>query len=143
MVEREKICYVECHERNGYSVFYAYGASGKLLAEAHVGCDVSMWNGAEYERMYYLDSIRTDESCRGMGVGTALLRDILKRCGDKKMALYLAPELEERKDDLYKWYFRMGFRMVDFPESGIEEMVRVPNHREDNDEYSQAVLQSH
>jgi GNAT superfamily N-acetyltransferase len=43
---------------------------------------------------------------RGTGIGTSILKDILKKCYDENGSIHLCPA----KEELEAWYERNGFR---------------------------------
>ena len=53
----------------------------------------------------YVDYIALDPSCRGKGLGTAIVSDFLKEIKKHRRSIHLYPERKE----LHSWYERLGF----------------------------------
>jgi ribosomal protein S18 acetylase RimI-like enzyme len=69
------------------------------------------------EPHWYLAGIGTDPPKQGMGVGSALVRQMLERCDADRMPAYL----ETQKKDNVPWYEKFGFRItgeIDIPGGG-------------------------
>jgi GNAT superfamily N-acetyltransferase len=62
-----------------------------------------------YERngdSMYMNYFALAPEVRGTGIGTSILKDILKKCYDENGSIHLCPA----KEDLEAWYERNGFR---------------------------------
>jgi ribosomal protein S18 acetylase RimI-like enzyme len=82
----------------GVRGFIRFGRGGLATARFHPG-----------EPHYYLFLIGTLPECKGQGIGSALIRHVLRKCDEENLPAYL----ENSKQDNLAFYRGHGFEVVD------------------------------
>lgn len=89
--------YYRCQEES-YGFFLPTGTLiGFIITSYHV----------KNKDNLYVDYIAFDQQYRGKGLGTAVLKDMLKSFKEVNRSVHLYPE----RPELWPWYGRLGFQM--------------------------------
>ncbi len=93
---------------SGNAVFWTTEDNGRLISELYVFRNLDDKDFANGADRAYLCAFRVEKECRGHGIGTALIKEvmaILKSEGIKTVTIGVAPE----ETDNVRLYRRLGF----------------------------------
>ena len=80
---------------------------GFILNGVLIGFIITSYHVKNKDNLY-VDYIAFDKQYRGKGLGTAILKDMLKSFQEVGRSVHLYPE----RPELWDWYSRLGFQMT-------------------------------
>ena len=87
-----------------YKIVPYFGNEKELLAFAAV------W---EFESFKFVEHIAVSEKCRGMGIGSKIMRDIIEK-SDTDIILEIEPPNDEISTKRLRFYEKLGFKSNDY-----------------------------
>lgn len=91
-------------ENKHYKIIPYFGGDNELLGFAAV------W---EFEFFKFVEHIAVSEKCRGMGIGSKIMRDIIEK-SDVDIILEIEPPNDEMSKKRLHFYEKLGFKCNDF-----------------------------
>lgn len=88
-----------------YKIIPYFGNENEFLAFAAV------W---EFESFKFVEHIAVSEKCRGMGIGSKIMRDIIEK-SDTDIILEIEPPNDEISIKRLSFYERLGFKINEYP----------------------------
>lgn len=102
-------------ENPHYKIIPYFGGDNELLAFAGV------W---EFDFFKFVEHIAVSEKCRGMGIGSKIMRDIIEK-SDVDIILEIEPPVDEITTKRLRFYEKLGFKYNDF------EYFQLPLNKND------------
>lgn len=87
-----------------YKITPYFGSGSELLAFAAV------W---KFDFFKFVEHIAVSENCRGMGIGSKIMRDIIEK-SDTDIVLEIEPPIDEMTAKRLRFYEKLGFKCNDF-----------------------------
>ena len=91
-------------ENKYYKIIPYFGSNSELLAFA------AIWEFAFFK---FVEHIAVSKKCRGMGIGSKIMRDIIEK-SDADVILEIEPPIDETSKKRLHFYEKLGFKCNDF-----------------------------
>lgn len=88
-----------------YKIIPYFGNGNELLAFA------AIW---EFDSFTFVEHIAVSEKCRGMGIGSKIMRDIIEK-SNTDIILEIEPPTDGISTKRLRFYERLGFKCNDYP----------------------------
>lgn len=88
-----------------YRIIPYFGSKSEFLAFAAV------W---EFDSFKFVEHIAVSEKCRGMGIGSKIMSDIIQK-SNTDIILEIEPPIDEISKKRLHFYEKLGFKLNDYP----------------------------
>lgn len=72
---------------------------------------ISIWN---LEGFNFVEHLAVSPACRGMGMGTKIMEEIIQASKNKNIILEIEPPCDEITDKRLRFYEKLGFKLNDY-----------------------------
>ncbi len=72
---------------------------------------ISIWNLEDFN---FVEHLAVSPACRGMGMGTKIMEEIIQASKNKNIILEIEPPCDEITDKRLRFYEKLGFKLNDY-----------------------------